>query len=163
MSALPVFMTLALLVVQPALGTAAAPEIHGQVVTVRSCDQVVVRAKGKLVVIRVAGIECPAPAQRFGPESRAFVARHVAGQTITVKPLGQDRRRRVWGDVFLPDGRSLAYEMVKAGWARISASLIDARLSELEDEARRGKRGLWDESPAAPPKASEGRTQRGVE
>ncbi|WP_447983936.1 thermonuclease family protein [Nitrospira sp. Nam74] len=128
---------------------AAEPEFHGQPVTVRSCDEIAVRHKARIIAVRIAGIDCPGRKQPFATEARSFVGKLINKQTIRVKPIGHDRHRRVWAHVFLPDGRSLAYEMVKSGWAQASASAVDERLSALEEEARRGKRGLWDDRPLA--------------
>jgi endonuclease YncB( thermonuclease family) len=41
--------------------------------------------------------------------------------------------------------------MVKAGWAQVSASVVDERLVELEQDARRAKRGLWGNAQTVPP------------
>jgi endonuclease YncB( thermonuclease family) len=56
----------------------------------------------------------------------------------------------VWGDVLLSDGRSLGIEMLKAGWAQASATAVDERLSEFEQDARRAKIGLWKEPARVP-------------
>lgn len=129
---------------------AAKPEFHAQVITVRNCDELAVRHKAKIIAVRIAGIDCPGRKQQFALESKSFVGQLVNKHTITVKPVGHDRHRRVWANVFLPDGRSLAYEMVKAGWAQVSASVVDERLTELEQEAQRSKRGLWDSTQPVP-------------
>jgi micrococcal nuclease len=130
---------------------AAEPEFHGQVVTVRHCDEIAVRHKAKIIAVRIAGIDCPARKQSFATEAKSFVGRLVNKHIISVKPIGHDRHRRVWAHVFLPDGRSLAYEMVKSGWAQVSASAVDERLAELEQEARRAKLGLWNDTHPVPP------------
>jgi micrococcal nuclease len=135
--------------------TAAEPEFHGHAIAVRSCDEIAVRLKAKIIAVRIAGIDCPGRKQPFGMESKSFVGRLVNKRTIRVKPVGHDRQRRVWANVFLPDGRSLAYEMVKSGWAQVSASAMDERLAELEQDARRAKLGLWnDPHPVPTAKAS---------
>ena len=128
---------------------AAEPDFRGQVVAVRTCDEIAVRAKAKLIAVRIARITCPGRKQPFESGAKHFVRTLLNGRTITLKPVGHDRHRRVWADVFLPDGRSLAYEMVKAGWAHASASAVDERLSELEQDARRAKRGIWDDTQPA--------------
>lgn len=153
---LPSFFFLLVLVLsaipaRPLTVHATESEFRAQVLTVRTCDEVVVRRKSKIMAVRISGIDCPVAKQPLAAEAKAFVAALVNGRTITLKQRGHDRQRRVWADVFLDDGRSVAYEMVKAGWARVSATLIDERLSELEDTARRAKRGLWKESPVSTP------------
>lgn len=135
----------------PCLTAAAEPEFNGPVVTVRSCDEIAIRHKGKIIAVRITGIDCPARKQPFAAESKSFVGRLVNKHVMNVRPVGRDRHRRVWANVFLPDGRSLAYEMVKSGWAQVSASVVDERLVELEQDARRAKLGLWGDAQTVPP------------
>jgi len=140
----------------PCLTAAAEPEFHGQVIAVRSCDEIAVRHKAKIIAVRIAGIDCPRQKQPFAAESKSFVGKLVKKHTISVRPIGHDRHRRVWANAFLPDGRSLAYEMVKSGWAQVSASVVDERLVELEQDARRAKRGLWGGAQIIPPAKTRG-------
>jgi len=149
------FLLLALSL-SPVLIAAAESEFDGQVIAVRSCDELTVRHKAKIIAIRIAGIDCPRRKQPFAVESKSFVGKLVHKHTISMKPVGRDRHRRVWAHVFLPDGRSLAYEMVKFGWAQMSASVVDERLVELEQDARKAKRGLWNDSQPAPPAKTRG-------
>lgn len=136
---------------------AAEPEFHGQVIAVRSCDEIAVRHKAKIIAVRIAGIDCPGRTQPFAAEAKSFVGRLVNTHSISVKPTGHDRHRRVWAHVFLPNGRSLAYEMVKSGWAQVSASAVDERLAELEQDARRAKLGLWNDTHPVLPGGAAGR------
>ena len=147
---LSIFLITLAVCVSSDLTAAAEPEFHGQVVTVRSCDEIAVRHKAKIIAVRIAGIDCPGKKQPFATEAKSFVGKSVNKQTISVKPIGHDRHRRVWAHVFLANGRSLAYEMVKSGWAQASASAADERLTELEQEARRAKLGLWNDSHPVP-------------
>jgi endonuclease YncB( thermonuclease family) len=78
-----------------------------------------------------------------------------------VRVRGRDRYGRTIGDVFLPDGRHLNQELVRAGYAwwyrRYSA---DQRLAALEGEARAARRGLWtDPNPQPPWEWRKGRTR----
>lgn len=133
------------------LTAAAEPEFQGLVIAVRSCDEIAIRHKAKIIAVRIAEINCPVRKQPFAAESKSFVGRLVNKHLLSVRPIGHDRHRRVWANVFLPDGRSLGYEMVKAGWAQVSASVVDERLVELEQDARRAKRGLWGNAQTVPP------------
>lgn len=147
------FFLLLALSLSPYLMAAAAaePEFDGRVVTVRSCNEIAVRHKAKIIAVRITGIDCPGRKQPFAVESKSFIGKLVNTHIVRMKPVGHDRHRRVWAHVFLPDGRSLAYEMVKFGWAQVSASVVDERLVELEQDARRAKRGLWNDARPAPP------------
>lgn len=144
-------LVLLALSLSPRLVAAAEAEFQGHVIAVRSCDELAVRHKAKIIAVRIAGIDCPGRKQPFALSAKSFVGKLVNKHTISVKPVGHDRQRRVWANVFLPDGRSLAYEMVKSGWAQVSASAVDERLAELEQEARRAKLGLWNDTHPVPP------------
>jgi endonuclease YncB( thermonuclease family) len=135
----------------PSLLHAGDSEFLAQVLSVRTCGEVAVRHKTKIVTVRVSGIDCPSGREPWAGDARAFATKLMNGQAVTVKPHGHDRQRRVWADVFLHDGRSVAYEMVKAGWARVAATSVDERLTEMEEEARHTKQGIWQEPP--PPSA----------
>lgn len=141
----PIMLLLSMLLLgmAPHHVAAAEPDIQVQVVSVRSCDELAVRHNAKILAVRIAGIDCPGRQQPFAAESKSFVGKLVKKDTITVKPVGRDRQRRVWANVFLSNGRSVAYEMVKSGWAHVSASAVDERLAELEQDARRTKVGMW--------------------
>jgi len=136
--------------VDPGRSVAAQSEIRGPVASVRSCSEFLVSHRSKIIAVRVAGIDCPALTQPFGPEAKAFVATLLNKRTVIVRPTGHDRHRRVWGDVLLSDGRSLGIEMLRAGWAQASATAVDERLSEFEQDARRAKIGLWKEPARVP-------------
>lgn len=129
----------------PARSEASQPEIVGPVASVRSCSEILLGYHGKILAIRIAGIDCPDTRQPFGLEAKDFASTLLRKQTIRVKPTGHDRRRRIWGEVFLSDGRSLSVEMVKAGWAQASATAVNERLYELEQDAKRAKLGQWSE------------------
>jgi micrococcal nuclease len=145
-----ILLAIVVLNANPSPGTAAQSEIRGPVVSVRSCSEVLVSHQSKLIAIRIAGIDCPGLTQPSGPEAKAFVATLLNKRTVIVRPTGHDRHRRLWGEVLLQDGRSLGIEMLKAGWAQASATAVDERLSEFEQDARRSKLGLWKETAPVP-------------
>jgi len=76
----------------------------------------------------------------------------VFGKSVTVQVLDRDRYGRTVGVVLLPDGRSLNHELVRAGLAWMYRRYTnDQSLSDLEEEARVARRGLWaDPNPIAP-------------
>jgi len=76
----------------------------------------------------------------------------VFSKDVVVKTHCCDRYGRILGDVFLPDGRSLNQELVRAGyawWFRRYSN--DETLARLEAEARAAKVGLWADLHAVPP------------
>lgn len=132
--------------------TVAAADFTGLVVGIADGDTITVLHEGRQERVRLNGIDAPEKRQAFGQKAKRFTADLAFGQTVTVREFGRDKYGRVIGDVVLPDGRVLNEELVRAGLAwwycRYSH---DARLAELEREAREARRGLWVEpNPMAP-------------
>jgi hypothetical protein len=109
---------------------------------------------------RLAGIQCPCPGQAFSAESKTFTdnALHTRFKDAEVKVLVNTSPRWVV-DFVLPDGNSLARELLRNGlaWTQpFNMSLPDEReygtsFKSLEEEARKERRGLWtDPNPVAP-------------
>ena len=76
----------------------------------------------------------------------------VFGKMVTIKVETIDRYKRIVGEVILPDGKNLNQELVNAGlawWYRKYSN--DETLGELEEEARKAKRGLWNDPNPIPP------------
>jgi micrococcal nuclease len=131
----------ALLACQLALGE----DFSGLVVGVSDGDTITVMHDGKAERIRLNGIDAPEKSQPFTNRAKQFVSELAFDQEVTVETRGQDRYGRTIAEVFLPDGRNLNQEIVKAGfawWFRRYAP-NDKELERLETEASDAKRGLW--------------------
>ncbi len=69
-----------------------------------------------------------------------------------MQAVDRDRYGRTVGVVLLPDGRSLNHELVRAGLAWMYRRYTDDQsLSDLEEEARVARRGLWADRNPNPP------------
>jgi len=146
--ALPVAVTLVLLAAQR-WGHHA---LEGKVVAVIDGDTIEVMQHGRAERIRLSGIDCPEKRQPFGSRAKERTSALAYGATVRVEPIGRDRYGRMLAEVFLPDGRSLNEELVRAGlawWYRRYSQ--DARLAQLEAEARAARVGLWAETKPVPP------------
>lgn len=78
----------------------------------------------------------PRKKQPFGQAATRYNRSLSAQKIVTVKVETTDRYGRLVGEVFLPDGRSLNRELVRAGyawWFRKYSK--DQTIGELEDEA----------------------------
>ena len=107
---------------------------------------------GKGERIRLHGIDCPEKRQAFGKRAKQLTSNLVFGKTVTVQVVDHDRYGRTVGVVLLPDGRSLNHELVRAGLAWMYRRYTNDRsLSDLEEEARVARRGLWADPHAVPP------------
>ncbi len=115
-------------------------------------DTITVLHGGKPVRIRLNGIDSPEKRQAFGNRAKQFTSTLVFGKAVTVQALDRDRYGRTVGEVLLPDGRSLNHELVRAGLAWMYRRYTnDQSLSDLEEEARVARRGLWADPHAVPP------------
>lgn len=131
---------------------AGAATLSGKVVKVVDGDTIDILKNRSTVRIRLNGIDAPERGQAFGNRAKQFVLDVAAQQTVTVEIKDVDRYGRSIGDVFLPDGRNLNREIVAAGyawWYRKYSK--DQSLGRLEEEARRGRRGLWQDKTPVPP------------
>jgi endonuclease YncB( thermonuclease family) len=134
----------------PALAGAAT--LSGKVVKVVDGDTIDVLQDRTTVRIRLNGIDAPERGQAFGNRAKQFVLGVAARQTVTVEIRDVDRYGRSVGDEFLPDGRNLNREIVAAGYAGWYRKYSkDQSLGRLEEEARRGRRGLWQDREPVPP------------
>ncbi len=115
-------------------------------------DTITVLQNGKGERIRLHGIDCPEKRQAFGTRAKQFTSTLVFGNTVTVQVVDRDRYGRTVGVVLLPDGRSLNHELVRAGLAWMYRRYTnDQSLSDLEEEARVARRGLWADAEPVPP------------
>lgn len=116
-------------------------------------DTITVLHNGRGEKVRLNGIDCPERRQAFGTRARGFTSGLAFGKEVTVRVTGKDRYGRCLGDVILPDGRNLNYELIKAGyaWWYRKYALRDRDLEQLEKEAREAKRGLWSDLHPVPP------------
>jgi hypothetical protein len=62
-------------------------------------------------------IDAPEKGQPFTNRAKQFLSELAFDREVTVETKGQDRYGRTIGEVFLPRGRNLNQEIVKAGLA----------------------------------------------
>lgn len=131
---------------------ACATIFSGKVVKITDGDTIQVMLNGKAEKIRLAGIDTPEKKQPFGQAATRYNRSLSAQKIVTVRVETTDRYGRLVGEVFLPDGRSLNRELVRAGYAWWFRKYSDDQtIGELENEARQARRGLWiDPNPVAP-------------
>jgi endonuclease YncB( thermonuclease family) len=131
---------------------AAAEDFRAPVVGITDGDTITILRNGRPEALRLHGIDAPEKGQAFGNLAKRFTSGLAFGRSVTVRVRGRDRYGRTIADVFLPDGRNLNQEVVRAGYAwwyrRYSA---DQRLAVLEADARVTRRGLWSDPVPQPP------------
>lgn len=126
----------------------------GQVVAVTDGDTIKVLQGGRETKIRLYGVDTPEKKQAFGQKAKDFTASIVAGKTVNVEPVDQDRYGRTVGIVTMA-GRSLNEELVKNGFAWVYRQYC--RRGECSDwlaeesQARAARIGLWADPEPMPP------------
>lgn len=128
---------------------ASAKNVHdGDSLTVRRSDNTI-------VALRLYGIDAPELKQAYGRHARKLLSSLAARQRVQVEPLDTDRYGRTVALVRLPDGALLNEVMVAEGLAWVYDAYcheeLCQRLRQLEQQARREKRGLWAEAEPTPP------------
>ncbi|NEM97068.1 thermonuclease family protein [Pontibacter burrus] len=133
--------------------TATKPTTTGdKVVAVKDGDTIELLRNGETIKVRLYGVDSPEKNQDFGQRARQFTSDLAFGKTVRLIEHNKDRYGRVVGTIILPDGRSLNEELVKNGFAwHYKAYSKDKNLANMEADARRYKRGLWEApNPVAP-------------
>jgi endonuclease YncB( thermonuclease family) len=134
-----------------------AGALTGSVIKVADGDTINVLEDNTQHRIRLQGIDAPERKQPYGNASRIHLASLVAGKTVTVEWDKQDRYGRIVGFVIV-NGQDMNLEQLKAGMAWFyryyqKELTPDTRklYAQAEDEARRNKRGLWQDKNPMPP------------
>lgn len=91
--------------------------------------------------IRLAGIDAPELDHPWGQQSKWAMVKLCSGQTITARIKPELSYDRVVAECFLPDGRDLAAELVKAGLALDWPKFSGGKYRPLEPADVRKK--LW--------------------
>lgn len=137
----------------PISDTDASPTIPGdKVVGVKDGDTFEVLRNGQTLTVRLYGIDTPEKNQAYGQRAKQFASDMAFGKSVRLIEHNKDRYGRTVGTIILPDGRNLNEELVREGYAwHYKAYSKDKNLANLEADARRFKRGLWqDPNPVAP-------------
>lgn len=106
--------------------------------------------------VRLAGIDAPeiahggVPGQYYAVAATRELVRLTQGKTLRFEPVGpgHDRYGRALGDLFLPDGTSVAEGMLEAGtafflWNRDLPEPLVRRLLASQRRAMEAERGFW--------------------
>lgn len=84
------------------------------------------------IKIRLAGIDAPELDQPWGQKSKWKMVRICKGQTILVDLTGETSYDRLVGTCYLPDGRDIGAEIIKAGLALDGGHYSKGKYRHLE-------------------------------
>lgn len=124
----------------------------GRVVKVIDGDTYDILIDGKQTRIRMYGIDAPERGMDFFKVSKEYLGDLCKGNTIKVVTMKKDRHNRVVAKSYLPDGRELGAEMLKAGLAwHYKKYSSDSDYAAFEQKAKENKLGLWSMPIPTPP------------
>lgn len=152
---------LALLLLLSAESPAMAETLRGMVKAVHDGDTVVLVGRGTgRVTLRLYGVDAPEtrkpdkPGQPFGSQAKRVLMFKVLGKEVTAEVQDRDQYGRAVG-VLLLAGRDINAEMVSEGMAWAYRQFLHgpyaSRYIQLEEQARRQRRGFWRDSNPQPP------------
>jgi micrococcal nuclease len=122
-----------------------AEDFTAQVVGVIDGDTIEVlrEDKGK-ERIRLYGIDCPEKRQPFSVKAKEATSTLIFGKEVRVETHGRDRHGRTLGTVFVAE-KNVNQLLVREGlcWWFQKYAPKDARIAELEQQAKEEKKGLW--------------------
>lgn len=91
------------------------------------------------VKIRLAGIDAPELDQPWGQKSKWEMVRMCKGQTLRAELTGETSYDRLVGTCYLPDGRDIGAEIIKAGLALDGSYYSKGKYRHLEPDGVRNR------------------------
>ena len=126
--------------------------LSGNVVKIIDGDTYDIIVDGKQTRIRMFGIDAPERGMDYYKVSKQYLGELCMNQGIHLEIVNTDRYGRIVAKSFLPDGRELGAEMIRAGMAwHFKRYSDDQVLATLETTARENQVGLWSISNPIPP------------
>ena len=150
-----------LLILLSAGSPVAAETLRGMVKAVHDGDTVVLVGRGTgRVTVRLYGVDAPetrkpdSPGQPFGSQAKRVLMFKVLGKEVTAEVQDRDQYGRTVAVIQL-GGRDINAEMVTEGMAWAYRQFLGgpyaSRYIQLEEQARRQRRGLWRDPNPQPP------------
>lgn len=148
--------------VQPATRTEVRTIIEKQFTTgiatrVIDGDTLEMDIDGKLVNVRLFGIDAPELNQRFGQDAKSFLERNLIDEELIVIPRDIDRYDRLVAGLYRSSEKaisSISIGMTYEGYGWAYREFLGDELEFYllsETDARKHKRGLWAAEGAVPP------------
>lgn len=128
--------------------------INGEVIRLQDGDTLTVKTKrDRLYKVRLANIDAPEIRQPFGKQALNLATDLALKKTVRVDYTFKDKYGRLIGELFLPEGKLLNEEMLKAGlaWHYKVKHPQSTFLEQLEYKAWEKKLGLWVQDTPIPP------------
>ena len=131
--------------------TIQAKTFTATVIHVWDGDSLVISTSSGPRQVRIFGIDAPEKGQSFGKQAHQYLQKLIINQDVLIETLDQDAYKRAVARITLREN-DIATMMIKAGyaWAYRRYNQDPTQL-DLEQKARKEKRGLWQQNePVAP-------------
>lgn len=167
-----IFLLISLLFFQFTNDAANAETMTGTLDSVIDGGTITIISKGKVVEIRLFGIDTPAKTQAFGQMARNFTGGKASKGEIRVEPITKDHDGRIVAMVFVNGGINLNEQIVSQGFGWVYRQYCKksfcADWLKLEADAKAAQKGLWANANPIPPweyrqKQLSGRESKGRE
>jgi endonuclease YncB( thermonuclease family) len=133
------------------IASSACADFTGKVVSVVDGDSITVLRGRERVSVRLVDIDAPEHTQPFSSSSKRALEALVKGQTVLVVEHGQDKYHRTLARIYRGD-LDVNAEQVRQGMAWVYRHYsADRNLEQIEAEARKQRRGLWQGAKPVPP------------
>lgn len=136
----------------PAQTLQAGAGVRGTVVRVHDGDTVTILTPDKTEVkIRLLGIDAPEAGQPYGSAAKKSLSSLVFGREAHLHATGTDKYGRTLGQLHVGD-LWVNHEQILRGmaWHYVQYSQ-DAQLALAEADARKARRGIWQDAKSVPP------------
>ncbi len=122
-----------------------AAQIKGKVVGVKTGNEIELLSDGKILDVKIFGIDGPARKFAKGKEARHYIATSAFMNDVQLDIMSVESEGIFIGKVTLPNGKDLAVEMLKQGlvWWDKQNSPDEVALAKVEKQAREGYYGIW--------------------
>ena len=135
----------ALLLLASLVTVIPAASLKGKVVGVKGGNAIEILSEGKVIGVKIYGIDCPSKTYAAGKTARHFVADQAFMNDVSLEIIGAETDGTLIGKVILADGKNLGIELLKSGmaWWDKPSSPDEADLAKVEKQARDAYLGIW--------------------
>jgi len=137
-----IFLPLFALLLLSVPASSQPPTFTGKVLGVSDGDTIAVLRMGRVVRVRLHGIDCPEKEQPFGTRAKQFTSDLAFRKEVMVYVKDTDSYGRIVAEVILPDGSSLNKELVFVGlawWYRKYAPVEAGKIRGIMTERKMKK------------------------
>jgi endonuclease YncB( thermonuclease family) len=111
---------------------------------------IVIRNRARMR-LEIPEIDAPELDQPYGKDAKKKAAALTKGKVVTIRAYGNLGQNHLLGEVWLPNKRHFAKEMVRAGLAWVKGRSVPVDMEQLQSEAKAAHQGLWEDEEPIPP------------